>query len=159
MLIRGRKLSREDKSSQSESNKALKLAFKHEVHPQEYLLRVWLTAVLASGYFIYSTCTKSGPFDLSLLIPMGGVWQGHDPTGALYVETWSNILVDSLQTGFALWGAVLLFLGIFRILTSHKYVFACFYLGIAFLGFVLVLPNWTQILMNMLIDKCPLLVQ
>jgi hypothetical protein len=143
----------------SPASKSLKLAFKHEVAPKEYLFRVWVTAVIAGGYFAYAAAARSGHFDLSFLLPMGGSWQAHDPGGVLYMETWSTILVDSLQTGFALWGGVLVFLGIFRIFTSHKYVFACFYLGIAFLGFMLVLPSWTQSLLNMLIEKCPVLAQ
>jgi len=159
-MIRGRRprRSQEEQNNQTEANKALKSAFKHEVRPQDYLLRVWITSILAGGYFAYNTATRTAAFDINLVIPLGG-WHGHDPSGGVYMETWASILVDSLQAGYALWGAALIFLGVYRIVTAHKYVFACFYLGIAFFGFVLVLPGWTQTLLNMLIDKCPLLVQ
>ncbi len=155
----GRRSSQSNPTSQSEAAKSLRLAFKHEVRPEKYLFRVWITAIIAGGYFSYVAASKFGQYDLSLLIPLTGRWQGHDPAGGLYMETWSTILVDSLQTGFAIWAAVLILLGVFRIFTSHKYVFACFYLGIAFFGFALGLPNWTQVLLNMLIERCPLLVQ
>lgn len=147
-----------DFDAQSKANVALKSAFKHEVRPADYMFRVWATAIVAGGYFAYMAATKSGQFDISLLLPMGGSWQSHDHTGGLYVETWSTIVVDGLQAGLALWASVLIFLGVYRAVTAHKYVFACFYLGCAFFGFAYVLPNWTQILMNMLIEKCPLLV-
>jgi hypothetical protein len=159
MRIRGRRISQTDQAVQNEATRSLKLAFKHEVRPEDYLFKVWLTALAAAVYLIYATSTKSGNFDLSSIMPAGGTWQSHDPAGGLYLETWSTILVNCLQAGFALWGAILLFLGLFRVFSNHKYVFACFYLGCAFLGFALVLPNWTQTLLNMLIEKCPLLVQ
>lgn len=142
-----------------ESSKALRLAFKHEVHPKDYFLRVWITSLVACVFFAYGQATQSISFDSSALFPPGGHWQSHDPTGRLYLQTWSTILINSLQTGFAVWGIVLLLLGIFRIFSSHKYVFACFYLGFAFMGFCIVLPGWTETLLNLLIDKCPVLVQ
>ncbi len=142
----------------SKSTETLRQAFRHEIHPQEYLLRVWITAIVAGGIFAYFTASKNGTFELSLLIPPGGVWKGHDPSGGLYMETWGTLLVNGLQAGFGLWGGILIFLGVFRACTAHKFVFACFYLGIAFIGFALMLPNWTQILLNMLIEKCPALV-
>jgi len=143
----------------AKATESLRAAFKHEVRPADYLLRVWATSIIAAGYFAYSAATSHGQFDFAFLFPTTGTWQGHDPSGALYMETWGTVLVNSLQAGFALWGAALIFLGLYRVFTSHKYVFACFYLGIAFLGFTLVLPNWTQILLGMLIEKCPVLVQ
>lgn len=159
MRSRSRRLSSKPDPERVKAAGALKDAFKHEVRPQDYLLNVWLTAIVAAVPFSYFAANGSGNFELSMLIPLGGIWQGHDPAGGLYLETWGSILVNSLQAGFGLWGAVLIFLGVFRVFTSHKYVFACFYLGIAFLGFALVLPNWTQILLGMLIEKCPILVQ
>ncbi|CAM6002449.1 unnamed protein product [Sphagnum balticum] len=159
-MIRGRRprRSQEEQSHQTEANKALKSAFKHEVRPQDYLLRVWITSILAGAYFAYVAATKNGSFDINTLVPLGG-WHGHDANGGLYMETWASILADSLQAGYALWGAALIFLGVFRIVTEHKYVFACFWLGIMFIGLVVALPGWIQILLNMLIDKCPILVQ
>ncbi|MBX9690453.1 MAG: hypothetical protein K2X27_27305 [Candidatus Obscuribacterales bacterium] len=153
-----RAASDEERQKQNKATVSLKQAFKHELRPSEYLFRVWLTSILSGAYFAYSSASVSGQFDAKLLIPFGG-WHAHNPSGGLYMETWGTILVDSLQAGFGLWGAVLIFLGLYRVFSAHKYVFACFYLGIAFLGFVLVLPNWTQILLGMLVEKCPLLVQ
>ena len=136
----------------------LKMAFRNEVRFDDYLNRVWITSALASLLFAYLAGTRSGAFELSNLIP-SGAWQGHDPTGVLYMETWSTILVDALQAGFGLWGAVLIFLGVFRACTAHKFVFGCFSIGIAFIGFVLVLPSWTQTLLGMIIERCPILVK
>ncbi len=149
-------MSRQTKSKNADT---LKQAFRHEVHPQEYLFRVWVTSIIAAGLFAYLVASKGGHFDLSLVLPMGASWSGHDPSGGLYMETWGNILVNSLQVGFGFWGSVLIFLGVFRACTAHKFVFACFYLGIAFIGFTLMMPSWTQILLNMLIEKCPALVR
>lgn len=156
--MRSRWISNEP-GNNSKAAGALRAAFKHEVRPEEYLFRVWVTAIIVGAFIAYYTASKSGQFELSLLVPLGGVWNGHDPSGGLYMQTWGDILANALQAGFALWGAALLFLGFFRIFSAHKYVFACFYLGIAFLGFAWMLPGWTEILLRMLIEKCPILVQ
>lgn len=158
LKIRNPRFLKDHDSDKGKSPESLRAAFKHEVRPEEYLFRVWLTALIVGVYFAYTTATQNSQFQLAILIPFDG-WHAHDPTGALYIETWGNILVNSLQFGFGIWGAVLIFLGCYRAFTSHKYVFACFYLGIAFLGFVLVLPNWTEVLLRMLAEKCPVLVQ
>lgn len=156
--MRSRRLFK-DPSIEKKSSESLKAAFKHEVRPEDYLFRVWVTAVIAGAFFGYNIASRSGKFELSLLVPLGGSWQGHDPYGGIYMETWGNILANALQAGLVLWGAVLFFLGFYRIFTSHKYVWACFYLGMAFLGFAYMLPSWTETLLRMLIEKCPMLVQ
>lgn len=149
----------EPNPEKEKSKEALKLAFRHEVRPEDYLLRVWGTSILASFYYSYMACTRNGNFDLSFILPLNAKWSGHDPYGNLYLETWSTILVDSLQVGFVIWGSTLLITGIYRAFKKDKYIFACFYLGIAFIGFFMFLPSWTQSLLNMLIEKCPVLVQ
>lgn len=159
-MMRNRRILKSDAELQKdgEAKQALRAAFKHEVRPDDYLLRVWITSTIAGVYFGYTSATRSGPFDLNLLIPMGG-WHGVDPSGVLYMDTWGNMLVNGLQTGFCIWGSFLFFLGVYRVFTSHKYVFACFSLAIAFLGFAYILPSWTETLLRMLIEKCPVLVQ
>jgi hypothetical protein len=158
--MRSRRILKSDAELQKDSKakEALRAAFKHEVRPDDYLLRVWATSILAAGYFAYTTATRSGQFDFNLLIPSGG-WHGIDPYGGLYLNTWGNILVNALQAGFCVWGGFLFFLGVYRVFTSHKYVFACFSLATAFFGFAFFLPNWTEVLLRMLIEKCPILVQ
>ncbi len=144
---------------QQKATESLKLAFKHEVRPQDYLLRVWVTAIVAAGFFAYGFASRQGHFDAALLLPLDGSWHSFDPAGGLYLETWGSILANSLQAGFIVWGGVLLFLGVWRAFNKHKYVFACFSIGISFVGFAMVLPSWTEILLKMLIEKCPFLVQ
>lgn len=148
----------EPNPEKTKAKEALKLAFKHEVRPEEYLLRVWASSVIVGIYFCYVAATRNGNFDMALLIPFGG-WHSHDPSGGVYVETWANIIAFSLQGAFIFWGSILFFLGSYRAFKKDKYVFACFYLASAFIGFALVLPNWTQTLFNMLVEKCPALVQ
>lgn len=160
MRMRSRRILKSDAELEKESKAkgALRAAFKHEVRPDDYLLRVWATSIIAGGYFAYTAATRLGQFELNLLIPSGG-WHGVDPAGGLYMSTWGNILVNSLQAGLSLWGGFLFFLGVYRVFTSHKYVFACFSLAIAFFGFAFFLPSWTECLLQMLIEKCPILVQ
>lgn len=136
----------------------LRMAFRHEVRFDDYMLRVWVTSVLAGAVVAYLVASRGGQFDLNIILPSGGVWHARDPQGALYIETWGTILVNAMQVGFGLWGAVLIFLGSYRAFTAHKFVFGCFSLGIAFVGFALVLPSWTQILLNMIVERCPMLV-
>ena len=158
--MRSRRVFKSDADLQKESRgkKALRAAFKHEVRPDDYLLRVWATSIVAGGYFAYTAAQRAGQFDLNILIPQGG-WHGVDSYGALYINTWGNILVNALQAGFCLWGGVLFFLGVYRLFTADKYVFACFSLAIAFFGFTYFLPVWVEILLRLLIEKCPVLVQ
>lgn len=153
-----RRNTRSKEESTSKVTEGLRLAFKHEVRLDDYLLKVWVTSILAGLVFAYLAGTRSGAFNLANLMPMGG-WQGHDPSGVLYMETWSTVLVDAMQAGFGLWGGILIFLGVYRAASSHQFVFGCFSLGIAFIGFVLVLPGWTQTLLGMIIERCPFLVQ
>jgi len=74
LRFRGRRSSQGDQNQPERSQQSLKLAFKHEVRPEEYLFRVWITAIIAAGYFSYVAASKSGQFDLSLLVPLGGSW-------------------------------------------------------------------------------------
>lgn len=142
-----------DKSSGS-----LRSAFRYEVRLDDYLGRAWATAILAALILAAIACLKNGQLDPKYLAPPDG-WQAKDPAGNLYMETWANILVNAMQAGFSLWGAVLVFLGIFRGLTAHKFVLGCFTLGGAFIGFAYFLPSSAQILLKMLIERYPVLVQ
>ncbi|MBY0293885.1 hypothetical protein K2Q08_00975, partial [Patescibacteria group bacterium] len=74
-------MSTRDRSKNTEN---LRQAFRHEIHPQEYLFRVWVTAIIAGGFFAYFAAVKTGKFELAVLLPPGGVWTGHDPFGGLY---------------------------------------------------------------------------
>ena len=142
---------------------SLRSAFRHEVRPDDYLGRVWATATIVALILAAMASWKHGQFDTTGVLPSGlipdGRWTAHDPAGGLYVETWATILVNSMQAGFGLWGAVLIVIGFFRIFTAHKYVFACFSLGAAFIGFAFVLPSMTQALLKIAVEHYPLLVQ
>ena len=148
---------REPNPEKDAAKEALKLAFRHEVRPEEYFLRVWATAAIVGIVLCYFAASKTGSIDLGLLIPFGG-WHPRDSAGELYLVTWGTILVNSLKVGFLFWGGILLFLGLWRAFNKDKYIFACFYLSFAFIGFALVLPGWTESLLNMLIEKYPALV-
>lgn len=158
MRRRTRRAPSEPNPEKLKATESLKAAFKHEVRPADYLLKVWLTALLVGAYFGYLSASRQGSFQAELLFPLDFTWHPRDPLGTLYMETWAGILVNGLQAGFVFWGSVLIFLGVFRAFNAHKYVFACFYLGIAFIGLSLVLPSWIETILRMLIEKCPALV-
>lgn len=160
--LRGRQMRRarffrEHDEGKAKAAVSLKAAFKYELRPADYFLRVWLTALVAGAFLVYQACSRQGQFDLSFIFPPSGQWQARDHFGGLYLETWANIIVNAWQTGLIIWASVLLFLGLYRLMTSHKHVFACFYLGLFFLGFAHFLPGWVELFLRMLIQKCPAL--
>lgn len=136
----------------------LRMAFRHEIRFDDYLMRVWVTALIVGCSMSIIGTLRNGQIDFSLLLPFNG-WHARNNDGVLYVELWANILGNSLQAGFALWGSVLLFLGSYRAFTAHKFVFGCFSLSIAFIGFAMAVPSWLQQLLILIVDKCPYLIQ
>lgn len=137
---------------------SLKLAFRDEVKPDDYLTRVWATAFLVGGIECFLAMYKNGQIDVTNLVPMGGGWHSRDAYGNLYLETWSSIAVSALQIGFTLWAVILVFMGIRRLFSSNKYVFACFSMGIGFGMLAAFLPSIVTPLLKMLVEKMPYLV-
>jgi len=140
------------------STGSLRHTFQHGVRPDDYLGRAWLTTIVAAIGFAAYTAYRGGQFDLSVVMPAGG-WHPRDPYGTLYVETWATILVDGLQAGFGLWGAVLIFLGVYKLVSVPKFLFTYFSLGGAFVAFAFFLPSWTVPLLKLACQHYPFLTQ
>ncbi len=137
---------------------SLRLTFRHETRPDVFLGRVWVTFWVAALLWSAISCFKEGSLEPAYLIPMpAGTWHNTDPSGNLYVETWATILVNSMQAGFGLWGAVLIFSGVYRAVTTHKSFISCFSLGGAFLGFTYFLPIWAPSLLKIVVERYPFL--
>jgi hypothetical protein len=144
-------------------SESLRQAFKDEIKLNDYLVYIWYTAIVAAVVLCFQTMLRSsmpGTSEIVLanLFPTDGSWHAYDAGGKLYVETWSTILVNSLQIAFAVWGTILFALGIKRLLSSHKYFFGCFSLGLTFCGFAWFLPMMSQPILQMLVDRLPFLV-
>ena len=143
----------------TKQDNSLRLTFRHETRPDVYLGRVWLTFWIALPVWAAVFSYKQGGLDPAYLIPFPvGTWHPSDPAGGLYVETWASILVDALQAGFGLWGAILIFSGVYRAVTTRKAFISCFSLGGAFMGFTYFLPTWAPMLLKMIVDHYPFLV-
>lgn len=138
---------------------SLKMAFRDEVRPNDFMGRVWLTAIVVwlalSGMAI---CPDGSRVVIGNVVPMGD-WHPLNPSGQLYVEVWSTILVNANQIAFGLWGGVLLLMGVKRLVTGNKYVFGCFFLGIAFIGIACALPSCVQAILQIVVQKFPALMQ
>jgi hypothetical protein len=141
---------------------SLRQAFKDEIKLNDYLVYIWYTTVLVSlglcaRHMLHVAPSGSSELIVSFLFPTDGSWHAQDPDGHLYVETWSTILINSMQVGFGGWGMILMAMGMKRLVSSHKYFFGCFSLGLTFCGFAWYLPIMSQPILQMLVDRMPFL--
>ncbi len=144
----------------SKPDRSLRLTFRHEVRPDVYIERAWLTALIVAVVWAALTVYKNGQVQMEYLLPLPfGTWHTCDPVGALYVESWTTILVNSLQAGFGIWGVVLMISGLHRAVTTQKAFLFCFSLGGAFLGFTWLLPSGALSLLKILVEQYPILCQ
>jgi hypothetical protein len=109
-------------------------------------------ALVIAGIYAF----QNGSFHTEILVPMNG-WHPRDPSGALYIETWSAILSDACQVGFGLWGGVLLLKGLWRIAREGKFAPIYFSLGVAFVGMAVAIPALFPILNQWLVHHYPAL--
>lgn len=144
----------------SKPGSSLRTTFSYEVHPDVYIGRAWATCWLAALVLAALAAYKNGVLDAAYLVPLPfGTWQTHDPGGGLFIETWATIAVNALQFGFGIWGAVLIFTGVYRAATTRKAFMFCLTLGAAFLAFTYFLPIWTPPALKFATDQYPFLVQ
>ncbi len=138
---------------------SLKMAFRDEVRPADFMARVWITAaVISIGLGAMTVCPNGGQLEFGNLIPLGP-WHSRNPLGLPYLEIWSNILVNSSQIAFGLWGGILICMGIKRLLSANKFVFGCFFMAITFIGIAAALPSCVQSLLQIAIERYPVLMQ
>lgn len=135
---------------------ALKQAFQHEVRPADYMGWVLLTALVVAAFMSWQEIYAGGELHFLNLVPLDS-WHAHDPRGLLYIETWMNIGTNAFQLGFFIWGTVLILLGVVRLVAKHRYVFACFFLGIGFVGIALALPRCILPLVQLAVERFPFL--
>jgi hypothetical protein len=133
---------------------SLRTAFTYDVRPDEYAARVSSTTTVAAIVIIAIYGWSNGSFHPEVIAPLNG-WRSHDPSGALYIETWSSILSDAAQIGFGLWGGVLLLTGLWRLAREGKFAPIYFSLGVAFVGMAVILPSLFPILTQWLVSKYP----
>lgn len=136
---------------------SLKLAFRDEVRPNEFMARVTVTAILALLVLSGLEATSDGQFNIDNLLPVGP-WHSRTTRGSLYLEVWATILVNAYQFAFFFWGVVLFGMGIKRILTNNKYIFGCLFMATTFVGIALALPSCIQALLQIVITRYPNLV-
>lgn len=138
---------------------SLKLAFRDEIRPDEFMGRVWLTATVIIITLSVMTVVPTGQqADINNLLPMGN-WHPRNPGGAAYIELWATILVNASQISFGIWGGILLLTGVKRLITSNKFVFGCLFLGMCFIGIAVALPSCVQPLLQIAVNQYPVLMQ
>lgn len=134
----------------------LRNSFTYEFRPDEYAAKISSTMTVAAIVIAGLYGFNNGAFHPELLAPLNG-WHAHDPSGALYVDTWSAILADAAQVAFGLWGGVLVLTGLWRIAREGKFAPVYFSMGVAFIGMAVILPSVFPIVVKWLISKYPAL--
>lgn len=136
---------------------SLKLAFRDEVRPAEYMASIWLTATVLALVLVGIILFPNGQLSVDSLLPLGD-WHARNGQGRLYLEIWATILVNANQAAFAIWGLVAVGMAVKRLLTRNKYLFGCFFLAISFIGISLALPSCVQSILEIIVQKFPQLV-
>lgn len=136
----------------------LRSAFTYDVRPEIYISNATWTAILVGVALAGLAAWRNETINPLLIAPLNG-WHAKNPDGALYIEIWANILANSVQVGFGLWGAVLFCLGLGRLLFAQKFIRSCFAFAIVFLIIAFGAPPLVQFAFTTAIDTYPELIK